>query len=108
METTNTADRTYASQQLLFQQIRDKLPPHISLVDEMEDLLEISQDSAYRRIRGEKELSFGEMQKLVSSGAFTIEHEGQEVRDEEKIDTMLREAIQPSLNRIMQNALLVG
>ena len=59
-------DRTYASQQFFFQQIRDKLPPHISLVDEMEELLEISQDSAYRRIRGEKELSFGEMQKLVS------------------------------------------
>jgi hypothetical protein len=61
-----TEDRAHVAQMVFFQQIRDKLPAHISLVDEMEELLEISQDSSYRRIRGEKELSFGEMQKLVS------------------------------------------
>lgn len=52
------------AQQLFFQQIRDRLPQHVSLVDEVEEVLNISSDSAYRRIRGEKELSFGEMYKL--------------------------------------------
>jgi hypothetical protein len=54
------------AQTLFFQQIREKLPPHVVLVDEVEETLAISQDSAYRRIRGEKELSFTELQKLCS------------------------------------------
>lgn len=53
------------AQQLFFQQIKERLPQHLSLVEEVEELLEISQDSAYRRIRGEKELSLGELQKLM-------------------------------------------
>ena len=52
------------SQELLFNQIRQNLPPNISLVDEIADLLDISNDSAYRRIRGEKMLSINELQKL--------------------------------------------
>lgn len=52
------------AQQAFFQQIRSRLPQHVSLVDEVEEVLSISSDSAYRRIRGEKELSFGEMYKL--------------------------------------------
>ncbi|HET9825185.1 MAG TPA: helix-turn-helix domain-containing protein, partial [Chitinophagaceae bacterium] len=39
-------------------------PPHISLADELCDLLDISYDSAYRRIRGEKPLSLSEL-KMV-------------------------------------------
>lgn len=53
-------------QQTLFQQIKNKLPPHLSLVDEVADLLTISNDSAYRRIRGEKPITFEELQKLAS------------------------------------------
>ena len=51
-------------QQALFQQVKDQLPGHLSFVDEISDLLEISNDSAYRRIRGEKELSLKETQKV--------------------------------------------
>lgn len=51
-------------QQALFQQVKDQLPSHLSFVDEISDLLEISNDSAYRRIRGEKELSLKETQKV--------------------------------------------
>ncbi|HNJ27903.1 MAG TPA: helix-turn-helix domain-containing protein, partial [Ferruginibacter sp.] len=47
-----------------FQHIRSILPEHISLVDEIAGLLDISNDSAYRRIRGEKQISLDEMQKL--------------------------------------------
>ena len=48
----------------LFQQIKIKLPPQVSLVDEMAAVLDISTDSAYRRIRGEKPLSLEEVYKL--------------------------------------------
>jgi hypothetical protein len=51
-------------QQLFFQHIKDNLPPHLSLVDEIADHLNISNDSAYRRIRGEKAISFEEVQNL--------------------------------------------
>jgi hypothetical protein len=54
----------------LIRMIRDQLPDHMSLVDEIADLLEISNDSAYRRIRGEKPLSLHELQIL--SGKYMI------------------------------------
>ena len=53
-------------QVLFFQHIKSLLPSHISLVDAIADLLDISNDSAYRRIRGEKQISLEEMQKLAS------------------------------------------
>jgi hypothetical protein len=51
-------------QQLFFQQVRNQVPDNLSFVHEIAGLLEISYDSAYRRIRGEKELSLDEMIKL--------------------------------------------
>ena len=52
-------------QQALFEQIKKSLAPHLSLVDEIAELLSISNDSAYRRIRGEKPLLFEELKKLA-------------------------------------------
>jgi len=54
------------TQLLFFRHIRDGLAPHLSLVDEVSELLNISNDSAYRRIRGEKAISFEELQVLCS------------------------------------------
>jgi len=54
------------SQQLFFNHIKSKLPPHLSLVEEMADLLNISNDSAYRRIRGEKPIGLDEIQVLCN------------------------------------------
>jgi transcriptional regulator with XRE-family HTH domain len=51
-------------QQILFQQIKIKLPDNLSFVHEIAEVLEISYDSAYRRIRGEKELSLEELYRL--------------------------------------------
>jgi hypothetical protein len=51
-------------QVLFFQHLKLQLPPHLSLVDEIADLLSISNDSAYRRIRAEKPISFEELQKI--------------------------------------------
>ena len=51
-------------QQIFFQHIKANLAAHLSLVDEVAELLTISNDSAYRRIRGEKPLSFDELKLL--------------------------------------------
>jgi transcriptional regulator with XRE-family HTH domain len=61
------------SQLLFFQHIKSILPDHISFVDEVADLLGISNDSAYRRIRGEKHISLDEMQKLASHFKISID-----------------------------------
>ena len=52
------------SQLLFFQHIKSILPEHISFVDEIAEQLNISNDSAYRRIRGDKPISFEELKKL--------------------------------------------
>ncbi|HEX8678117.1 MAG TPA: hypothetical protein VF700_12910, partial [Segetibacter sp.] len=48
-----------------FKKVKEKLPPHISLPDVISDYLNISNDSAYRRIRGEKPLTLDEIEILV-------------------------------------------
>ena len=53
-----------SAQQLFFQYIKGKIPPHSSMVDEVAELLNIRNDSAYRRIRADKPISFEELQKL--------------------------------------------
>jgi hypothetical protein len=50
----------------LFQKIREVLPPGASLVNEVAELLNITIDSAYRRIRGEKSLIIEELFILSS------------------------------------------
>ena len=49
-----------------FNHIKTLLPSHLSMVDEVAEILNISNDSAYRRIRGEKPISLEEMQKLAT------------------------------------------
>lgn len=51
-------------QGVFLQQITDRLPPDVSLVNELADLLHVSNDSAYRRIRGETSLTFEEIFEL--------------------------------------------
>ena len=46
--------------------IKSQLPLHLSLVDAIAELLNISNDSAYRRLRGEKHLTFDEIELLAS------------------------------------------
>jgi hypothetical protein len=57
--------RSPAIQQALFNKVKDHIPSHLSLVDELAELLGISADSAYRRIRGEKELSITEIERIT-------------------------------------------
>jgi hypothetical protein len=53
------------TQVLLFQHLKTLLAPHLSMVDEVAEVLNISPDSAYRRIRGEKPISLDEI-KVIS------------------------------------------
>jgi len=51
-------------QEAIFTEIRSKIPENVSFVHEIAELLGMSYDSAYRRIRGEKILSLEELQKI--------------------------------------------
>ena len=51
-------------QQVFFNTIKSTIPTHISLVDSIAEILNISYDSVYRRIRGEKPISMSEIKKL--------------------------------------------
>jgi len=53
-------------QQQLFQLIKTKLPTDASVADEVAKLLNISSDSAYRRIRAEKQITFEELYTLAT------------------------------------------
>lgn len=57
MDSMNTQD-------FLFQRIKELLPPDISLVDCISEILNLSSDSAYRRIRGETPLVLDEAKLL--------------------------------------------
>jgi len=52
------------TQSSFLSQVRSKLPPSLSFADELAELLNISRDSAYRRIRGETLLSLDEVKKM--------------------------------------------
>lgn len=51
-------------QKEFFNFIKSVLPPHIAMVDAIADLLNISHDSVYRRLRGEKPISMEELKIL--------------------------------------------
>ena len=48
----------------LFSHIKSLLPSHLAMVDALADLLKISYDSVYRRIRGEKPISLNELKVI--------------------------------------------
>lgn len=54
-------------QEYLFKRIRERLSPEASLVDTVADLLHVSNDSAYRRIRGETPLVLEEAKVLAEA-----------------------------------------
>lgn len=54
------------AQDFLFQRIKEMMPPHISMVDAISEILHVSSDSAYRRIRGETPLVLDEARQLCN------------------------------------------
>ena len=55
---------TTLAQDFLFQRIKEMLPQHVSMVDVVSEVLHVSSDSAYRRIRGETPLVLEEAKQL--------------------------------------------
>lgn len=53
-------------QSTFLNEIKKKIAQHLSLADELAELLNISRDSAYRRIRGETILSLDEVKKICT------------------------------------------
>ena|SRR5688572_22616597 len=64
----------YQSQEFLFQRIKEFLPPDISIVDSVAEILHISSDSAYRRIRGETPIVLDEARELCLHFKLSLDH----------------------------------
>lgn len=64
---------THELQQELFTYLKENLPPHLSIVDELCDLLDLSADSVYRRIRGEKPISLTELKRICEHYHLSID-----------------------------------
>jgi len=60
-------------QEAIFTEIKSKIPENVSFVHEIAELLALSYDSAYRRIRGEKILSLEELQKISQHYRISID-----------------------------------
>jgi len=54
-------------------QVKKRLPDNLSFVDELAEILAISRDSAYRRIRGETVLSLDEVKKLYDKFGISLD-----------------------------------
>lgn len=57
----------------LFNYLKSALPPHLSLADEIGQLLDLSPDSVYRRIRGEKPISLDELKKICDKYRLSLD-----------------------------------
>ena len=66
-------DQTPDIQKALFDKIRERIPSSTSFVHEIAELLGISYDSAYRRIRGEKTLSMEDLYKICSKYKISLD-----------------------------------
>ena len=60
-------------QSSFLEEVKKKLPPNLSFVDELAELLNISRDSVYRRIRGETVLSLDEVKILVKNYGVSLD-----------------------------------
>ena len=60
-------------QQVFFEQIKDRLPTHISLVHELAEVLNISDDGVYRRLRCKTSLTFDEIQLLATKYGLSVD-----------------------------------
>jgi hypothetical protein len=60
-------------QNVFIQKLKESMPPNVGLAEEMSDILEISLDSSYRRIRGETDLSVDEVYKLTRKYSISMD-----------------------------------
>jgi hypothetical protein len=60
-------------QDLFMKRFKQSLPPGMGMAEEIADILEVSIDSAYRRIRGETELTIGEIFRITGKYAISMD-----------------------------------
>src|SRR5687768_11491876 len=60
----STTTGTLQFQSEFVELLKNSVPPHVKLAEEMSQLLGISADSAYRRIRGETDITLNEAVEL--------------------------------------------
>ncbi len=68
-----TSDSAFAMQEVFIKHLKQAVPANVSLVDDIADLLKISNDSAYRRLRNETELSLDETYKICKHYRISID-----------------------------------
>jgi hypothetical protein len=64
---------THHAQDQFISKLRQMLPSGIGLAEELADILQISTDSAYRRIRGETGLSIDELFRITKKYAISVD-----------------------------------
>lgn len=60
-------------QSLFLEEVRKRIPPHLTFVDELAEILSISRDSAYRRMRGETVLSLDEVNAICKAYNISVD-----------------------------------
>jgi hypothetical protein len=63
----------FEMQEVFIKHLKQVVPTNVSLVDDIADLLKISNDSAYRRLRNETELSLDETYKICKHYRISID-----------------------------------
>lgn len=63
----------FEMQEVFIKHLKQVVPSNVSLVDDIADLLKISNDSAYRRLRNETELSLDETYKICKHYRISID-----------------------------------
>ncbi len=89
-------------QQNLFKEIKDRLPQHVSFVHEISELLGVSYDSAYRRIRGEKIISIEELFTLCTTYHVSVDSVFQIQSQKIAFDTLLVEPDKISIRQWLE------
>lgn len=64
---------TFEMQEVFIKHLKQVVPSNVSLVDDIADLLKISNDSAYRRLRNETELSLDETYKICKHYRISVD-----------------------------------
>jgi len=69
----STVKTAFEMQEVFIKHLKQVVPANVSLVDDIADLLGISNDSAYRRLRNETELSLDETYKICKHYRISVD-----------------------------------
>lgn len=72
-KSTKTNTDTQNIQQNFINKLKDTMPSTVGLAEEIADILDVSIDSAYRRIRGETELTIDEIYRITKKYAISVD-----------------------------------